>query len=140
MTWALAAALIVLLPAVAAACATCVSSAFGDRSYNWAYLGLVLMPFALTAVVGVLIAVRMGWRPRVRQRLTTVKAWLDRSRLSHVKAWLPAISLSSDRSTRPSHVKAWLGAISLFSDRSTRPAAGPHLASPLPRKKHGETT
>jgi len=58
-------ALIVLLrPEVAAACATCVSSAFGDRSYNWAYLGLVLMPFALTAVVGVIVAVRMGWRPR----------------------------------------------------------------------------
>lgn len=70
MRLALAAALIVLLPDLAAACPTCVSSAFGDRSYNWAYLGLVLMPFTLTAVVGGIIAVRMGWRPR-----TTAKAW-----------------------------------------------------------------
>jgi len=61
--WALAAALIVLLPEMAAACATCVSSAFGDRTYNWAYLGLIVMPFALTAVVGIIVAVRMGWRP-----------------------------------------------------------------------------
>ena len=83
MSWVLAAASIVLLPAVAAACATCVSSAFGDRSYNWAYLGLLVMPFALTAVVGVIIAVRMGWRPR-----TTVTAWFGE------------ISLFSDRSTR----------------------------------------
>jgi hypothetical protein len=61
--WALAAAILVLLPDVAAACATCVSSAFGDRTYNWAYLGLLVMPFALTAVVGGIVAVRMGWRP-----------------------------------------------------------------------------
>jgi hypothetical protein len=67
MRWAAAVVLVVLFPAIAAACATCVSSAFGDRSYNWAYLGLVLMPFALTAVVGVIIAVRMGWRPRLGQ-------------------------------------------------------------------------
>ena len=63
MRWALAAVLIVLLPELAAACPTCVSSAFGDRSFNWAYLGLIVMPFALTAVVGVIVAVRMGWRP-----------------------------------------------------------------------------
>jgi hypothetical protein len=55
--------LLVLRPHVAAACATCVSSAFGDRTYNWAYLGLLVMPFALTAVVGIIVAVRMGWRP-----------------------------------------------------------------------------
>lgn len=63
MRWTRAALLVILLPDIAAACATCVSSAFGDRTYNWAYLGLVLMPFALTAVVGAIIAVRMGWRP-----------------------------------------------------------------------------
>jgi hypothetical protein len=103
VTWALAVASIVLLPEMAAACATCVSSAFGDRTYNWAYLGLIVMPFALTAVVGMIVAARMGWRPRTA-------------------------------------VKAWFGELSLFSDRSTRPAAGPHLASPLPRKKHGGST
>jgi hypothetical protein len=73
MRSALAAVLVMLFPALAAACATCVSSAFGDRSYNWAYLGLILMPFALTAVVGVIVAVRMGWRPR----LSGVTAWLS---------------------------------------------------------------
>jgi hypothetical protein len=63
VTWALAAAFVILLPEMASACATCVSSAFGDRTYNWAYLGLLVMPFALTAVVGGIVAVRMGWRP-----------------------------------------------------------------------------
>ena len=96
-------AFIVLLPEVAAACATCVSSAFGDRSYNWAYLGLLVMPFVLTAVVGGIVAVRMGWRP-----LTPVKAWF--------------------------------GETSLFSDRSTRREDAPHLARPLPAKKHGGST
>ena len=72
MRWVLAAALVVLVPDIAAACPTCVSSAFGDRTYNWAYLGLLLMPFALTAVVGAIVVVRMGWRPRVRERLTSV--------------------------------------------------------------------
>lgn len=65
-----AAAAVVLFPQAAVACATCVSSAFGDRTYNWAYLGLIVMPFALTAVVGGIVAVRMGWRPR-----TTIKGW-----------------------------------------------------------------
>ena len=60
MRWARAVLLVILLPDIAAACATCVSSAFGDRTYNWAYLGLVLIPFALMTVVGVIIAVRMG--------------------------------------------------------------------------------
>ena len=63
MKWALAAVFVMLLPEIAWACATCVSSAFGDRTYNWAYLGLLVMPFALTAVVGGIVAVRMGWRP-----------------------------------------------------------------------------
>ena len=124
MTWALAAALIVLLPEVAAACATCVSSAFGDRSYNWAYLGLVLMPFALTAVVGAIVAVRMGWRPPL---------WL-----SGVKAWWGAISLFSDRSTRCEDAPHL--AVPFFSDRSTRREDAPHLAQPLRPKEHGETT
>ena len=84
MTWALAAAFVILLPEMASACATCVSSAFGDRTYNWAYLGLLVMPFALTAVVGGIVAVRMGWRPHTA-----------------VKAWLGSIAFFSHRSTRP---------------------------------------
>ena len=41
-----------LAPRAAWACATCVASAYGDRTFNWAFLGLILMPF----VVGVGIA------------------------------------------------------------------------------------
>ena len=37
-----------LAPRLAAACATCVSSAYGDRGFNWAYLLLILvMPFVV---------------------------------------------------------------------------------------------
>ena len=46
---------VLLAPDTALACATCVWSAFGDRSYNWAFLGLILLPFAVVAVVGGLI-------------------------------------------------------------------------------------
>jgi hypothetical protein len=38
------------------ACATCIASPFGDRTYNWAYLGLLALPFALVAaVVGIFV-------------------------------------------------------------------------------------
>ena len=43
---------LVLLPRLAAACATCLSSPYGDRTYNWAFLGLLLMPFVTAAVIG----------------------------------------------------------------------------------------
>jgi hypothetical protein len=43
---------LLLAPRAASACATCVSSAYGDRTFNWAFLGLILMPF----VVGLGIA------------------------------------------------------------------------------------
>ncbi len=44
--------LMLLVPGTASACATCVASAYGDRTFNWAFLGLILMPF----VVGLGIA------------------------------------------------------------------------------------
>ena len=44
-----------LLPGTAAACATCVSSAFGDQTYNWPYFGLIVMPFVVTGVVGAVL-------------------------------------------------------------------------------------
>jgi hypothetical protein len=81
---AVAALATVLVPAVAEACATCVASPFGDRTYNWPYLGLILLPFAVAAVVGgVLVRVsgvrlsaliRRGVRrfhPAARQEETT---------------------------------------------------------------------
>jgi hypothetical protein len=53
-----------LVPSPALACAVCVGSAFGDRSYSWPYFGLLLMPFMVAgAVIGVL-AWQFGWRPR----------------------------------------------------------------------------
>jgi hypothetical protein len=69
------------IPEAALACPTCVSSAFGDRTFNWAYLALILMPFALTAVVGGLLAVRSGWltRARIAGRLSDVKAWFGQT-------------------------------------------------------------
>jgi hypothetical protein len=61
---ALAALTLALVPGRAAACAVCLGSAFGDRSYSWAYLGLMMMPFVVAgAVIGVL-AWQFGWRPR----------------------------------------------------------------------------
>ena len=51
MRTALACALL-LAPAVAEACPTCISSAFGDRTFGLAYLFLFLVPFALMAVIG----------------------------------------------------------------------------------------
>jgi hypothetical protein len=36
-----------LAPSAAAACATCVASAYGDRTFNWAFIGLILMPFGV---------------------------------------------------------------------------------------------
>ena len=69
--WPTALAL-VLAPRSAAACASCISSAFGDQTYNWAYLGLMLTPLVLCAVIGGYLA----WCHRAntrtaRQQLST---------------------------------------------------------------------
>ena len=57
-------AALALVPGRAAACAVCIGSAFGDRSYTWPYIGLILMPFIVAgAIIGVL-AWHFGWRPR----------------------------------------------------------------------------
>ena len=43
-----------LTPRAAWACASCLSSAYGDRTFNWAFLGLILMPFVVgTGIAGV---------------------------------------------------------------------------------------
>ena len=48
---------VVLAPRAAWACATCVASAYGDRTFNWAFLGLILMPFVVGfAIAGVFAA------------------------------------------------------------------------------------
>jgi hypothetical protein len=64
MTWALAAlALSLALLSDAAACASCIGSPYGDRTYNLAYLGLILMPFAVVLTVGAVIT-RSWWTRR----------------------------------------------------------------------------
>ena len=40
------------LPDEALACATCAASAFGDRTLNWAFVGLMAAPFVVAGVVG----------------------------------------------------------------------------------------
>jgi hypothetical protein len=61
---ALLALALALIPAMAGACATCLSSPYGDRTFNWAFLGLLLMPFAVAAVIGGVLALAHWRRPR----------------------------------------------------------------------------
>jgi len=49
---AVAAVAMILVPAAADACATCISSPFGDQTYNWPYIFLILLPFAVATVIG----------------------------------------------------------------------------------------
>lgn len=52
-------------------CATCISSAWGDRTFNWAYVGLLVLPFVITAAVAGVLAWSAGYRPRaIAKRLT----------------------------------------------------------------------
>jgi hypothetical protein len=65
---ALVALLTLAVPALALACPSCISSPYGDRSYNLAYLGLIATPFA----VGVVIAgvfTRCWWVQRRRRAI-----------------------------------------------------------------------
>lgn len=45
------------------ACAACLSSAFGDRTYSWPYFTLFAMPFLIAAVIGGVLAYSAGVRP-----------------------------------------------------------------------------
>ncbi len=58
---------LILAPRPALACATCIASPFGDQTYTWPYLGLILLPFGLiAAIVGILgylsLKARLGRR------------------------------------------------------------------------------
>ena len=57
MTRAILAALgLALVPAIAEACAVCLDSAYGDRSFNRAFALFMLTPFAVAAALaGVLV-------------------------------------------------------------------------------------
>src|SRR5262249_44743249 len=43
---------VALAPGASWACATCVASAYGDRTFNWAFIGLILMPFVVGFGIG----------------------------------------------------------------------------------------
>ena len=58
------AAALAVMPSRAWACAVCLGAAFGDRSYTWPYLGLILMPFVVAGAVIGALAWQLGWRPR----------------------------------------------------------------------------
>lgn len=65
------------LPRTAAACATCISSGFGDRAYAWPYIGLILMPFVVAVAIVATLAWHAGWRPsEIAARISTWSAGL----------------------------------------------------------------
>ena len=64
----LSALALVLVPRSALACATCIASPFGDRTYTWPYLGLILLPFVLIAAVVGILAYHAGYHPRTMVR------------------------------------------------------------------------
>ena len=61
---------LLLLPTTVEACAMCISSAFGDRSYTWPYLMLILIPFGAMAVIGSVFMHVTG------ARLSDLRPWL----------------------------------------------------------------
>ena len=74
------------VPRTAAACAMCISSAFGDRSYTWPYLGLIVAPFIVGVAIAIVLAWYAGWRRQdVVARLST---WAARLRHRPARAVL----------------------------------------------------
>ena len=59
----LLATLAALAPQLAAACATCVASAYGDRGFNWAYILLLVLPFGVLCAIAGILAWSAGYRP-----------------------------------------------------------------------------
>ena len=49
-------ATLALVPTVAEACAVCVDSAYGDRSFNWAFVLFMLAPFVVAATLAGVLA------------------------------------------------------------------------------------
>jgi hypothetical protein len=68
--WGSALLAVLLTPGLARACASCISTPFGDQTYTWPYLGLILLPFGLMAAVVGVLAYHTGYGPR------RVKQWV----------------------------------------------------------------
>jgi len=71
----LVAFLLVLAPRSAHACATCIASPFGDRTYTWPYLGLILLPFLLLAAAFGIFAHSAGYRPHLLAHRLAARFW-----------------------------------------------------------------
>jgi hypothetical protein len=65
------AGVILLWPGYALACPACISSIFGDRSYNWAFLGLILLPFLVSGIIAGILLYSAGYRFTLRGVLAT---------------------------------------------------------------------
>ena len=65
---ALAGLALILTPRPTSACATCIASPFGDQTYSWPYLGLILLPFGLIAAIVGILGYHAGYRPRTLVR------------------------------------------------------------------------
>ena len=49
------------------ACASCATSAYGDRTFNWAYTALMAVPFVVLVVGGAIFVWNAGYRLRWRR-------------------------------------------------------------------------
>ncbi len=48
------------------ACAACMSTAYGDQSFNWAYGALIAAPFLVAITIGAMLVWSAGYRLRWR--------------------------------------------------------------------------
>lgn len=79
-------AFVLVVPRVAAACPTCISSGAGQSSPGWPYFGLILMPFVIAAAIVAVLVWHAGWR---RQDLVErLSAWSARLRQRPARAAL----------------------------------------------------
>ena len=58
---------LILTPRSSLACATCIASPFGDQSYTWPYLGLILLPFGLIVAIAGILGY-LNWKARLGRR------------------------------------------------------------------------
>ena len=52
-----------LIPSAVFACTWCAASAFGDRTFNWPYLSLIVAPFVVGSAIAGVLAYH-AWMPR----------------------------------------------------------------------------
>jgi len=64
-----AAMLVAASASPALACASCLASGYGDRTFNIAYLWMFVVPFAIMLTIGGIFAWHAGWRLRLPRPL-----------------------------------------------------------------------